>query len=115
MQIAYDLQHLQGNFHRNCLKEIALLGRLWHRKGRIYGYESNMKHGGNIWNTIVFPNSIKSEVKNPPTNLIQYCSKIEAEVIEISDSMAWECKLFTQVFIGFWDTDNMVMKVHIHT
>ena len=28
--------------------EFALLARLWHRKGRIYGSESNMKHGGNI-------------------------------------------------------------------
>ena len=33
----------------------------------------------------------------PHTNLIQDSFKIEAKVMETSDSMAWECKSFTQV------------------
>ena len=37
----------------------------------------------------------------PHTNLIQYSFKIESKVTETSDSMAWECKLFTHKFIGW--------------
>ena len=43
--------------------KFALLARLWHRKGRIYGSESNMKHGVNIWNKNFFPNDIKCKGK----------------------------------------------------
>ena len=51
----------------------------------------------------------------PHTNLIQDSFKIEAKVMETSDSMAWECKLLTHVFIGFRDTENMGMKLQINT
>ena len=37
----------------------------------------------------------------PHTNMIQDSFKIEAKVIETSDSMACECKIFTHEFIGF--------------
>ena len=37
----------------------------------------------------------------PHTSMIQDSFKIEAKVMETSDSMAWECKLFTHEFIAF--------------
>ena len=37
----------------------------------------------------------------PHTNLIQDSFKIEAKVVEVSDSMAWECNSFTYGFLGF--------------
>ena len=46
----------------------------------------------------------------PYTNLIQDSFKIEAKVMETSDSMAWECKSFTYGFLGFWPKYNMNMK-----
>ena len=51
----------------------------------------------------------------PHTNLIQDSFKIEAKVMETSDSMAWECKLFTQEFIGYRATENMQIKLKIKT
>ena len=36
------------NICRVTFMEIALLAQLRHMKSRIYGFESNMKHGGNI-------------------------------------------------------------------
>ena len=36
----------------------------------------------------------------------QYSSKIEAKIMETSDSMAWKCKLFTHEFIGFQDIEH---------
>ena len=33
-------------------------------KGKIYGFESNMEHGGNIWNKNFFPKIIKIEGRN---------------------------------------------------
>ena len=52
----------------------------------------------------------------PHTNLIQVSFKIEAKVMETSDSMAWECKLLTHEFIGFRDkNNNMEIKLHINT
>ena len=47
--------------------------------------------------------SSKSE-NTPHTDMIQESFKIEAKVMETSDSMEWECKLFTHEFIGFRDT-----------
>ena len=47
----------------------------------------------------------------PHTNLIQDSFKIEAKVMETSDSIAWECKIFTHEFIGFIDTEHMEMKL----
>ena len=35
--------------------------------------------------------------------------------MKTSDSMAWECKLFTYEFLGFQDTDNMFMKGQSNT
>ena len=37
----------------------------------------------------------------PHTNLIQDSFKIEAKVMETSDSMAWECNLFHTSFLDF--------------
>ena len=51
----------------------------------------------------------------PHTNPIQDSFKIEAKVTETSDSMAWECKLFTHEFIGFRATENMDMKLQSNT
>ena len=51
----------------------------------------------------------------PHTNLIQDSFKIETKVMETSDSMAWECKLFTHEFIGFRDTYNKDMKLKSNT
>ena len=73
-----------------------------------------MKHGGNIWDTNLFPNIIQLKAK-PPTNMIQYSSKIEAKVMETSDSMAWECNLFTHEFIGFRPTEDMDIKLQSNT
>ena len=61
-----------------------------------------------------YPKALNSK-ENPPTNLIQYSSKIEAKVMETSDSMAWECKLFTHVFLGFIPKKDMEIKLHINT
>ena len=47
--------------------------------------------------------------------MIQYSSKIEAKVMETSDSMAWECKLFTHAFLGFRAIENMKMKLQSNT
>ena len=47
-------------------RKFALLARLWHRKGRIYGSESNMRHGGNVWNLNLFPKRIKIKSKTLP-------------------------------------------------
>ena len=51
----------------------------------------------------------------PHTNLIQDSFKIEAKVMETSDSMAWECKLFTHEFLRFRATKNMDMKLQSNT
>ena len=55
--------------------------------------------------------SLKSE-KIPHTNRIQDSFKIEAKVMETSDSMAWECKLFTHEFLGFRPTQDMEIKLN---
>ena len=47
----------------------------------------------------------------PHTNLIQDSFKIDAKLMETSDSMAWECKLFTHDFIGFRPTEDMYIKL----
>ena len=51
----------------------------------------------------------------PHTNLIQASFKTEAKVMETSDSMAWECNLFTCDFIGFRPTEDMDIKLNINT
>ena len=43
--------------------------------------------------------------------MIQYYFKIEAKVMETSDSMAWECKLFTHEFLEFLPIEVMDMKL----
>ena len=60
------------------------------------------------------PKSSNSD-KIPHTNLIQESIKIEAKVMKTSDSMAWECKLFTHDFLGFRATNSMEIKINIHT
>ena len=47
----------------------------------------------------------------PHTNLIRDSFKIEAKIMETSDSMAWECKLFTHDFIGFRSIGDMEIKL----
>ena len=47
--------------------------------------------------------------------MIQYSFTIEAKVMETSDSMAWECNLFTPEFIGFRPTKDIKIKLHINT
>ena len=47
----------------------------------------------------------------PHTNLIQDSFKIEAKVMETSDSMAHECKIFTHEFLGFRTKEDMEFKL----
>ena len=47
--------------------------------------------------------------------MIQDSFKIEAKVMETSDSMAWECKIFTHEFIGFRATNNKEIKLQSNT
>ena len=47
--------------------------------------------------------------------MIQDSFKIEAKVMETSDSMAWECNIFTHVFIGFRSTEDMEIKLQSNT
>ena len=47
--------------------------------------------------------------------MIQYSSEIEAKVMETSDSMAWEWKLFTHEFLEFRPTKDMDMKLKSNT
>ena len=62
-------------------------------------------------NTSYMAVTTSSNSKNTThTNMIQDSFKIEAKVMETSDSMAWECKSFTD---GFRPTENMDMKLHI--
>ena len=48
-------------------------------------------------------------------NIIHGSFKIEAKVMETSDSMAWEYKVFTYEFIGFRDIENMEIKLQSNT
>ena len=43
--------------------------------------------------------------------MIQDSFKIEAKVMESSESMTWECNLFTHQFIGFRAKENMEIKL----
>ena len=43
--------------------------------------------------------------------MIQDYFKIESKVMETSDSMAWECQLFTHEFLGFRPTEVMEIKL----
>ena len=66
-------------------------------------------------NTSYMAVKTSSNSKNiPHTNLIQDSFKIEAKVMETSDSMAWECKLFTHEFIGFRNMENKELKLNIN-
>ena len=47
--------------------------------------------------------------------MIQYSFKIESKVMETSDSMAWECKLFTHEFLGFRPTEDMEIELKSNT
>ena len=51
----------------------------------------------------------------PHTNLIQDSFKIEAKVMETSDSMACHCNLFTHEFIGFKLIEDMEIKIKSNT
>ena len=53
-----------------------------------------------------------SNVENiPHIILIQDSFKIEAEVMETSDPMVGECKLFTHEFLGFQSIEEIEMKL----
>ena len=43
--------------------------------------------------------------------MIQDSFKVEAKVMETSDPMAEECKIFTHEFLGFRSTEDMDMKL----
>ena len=47
--------------------------------------------------------------------MIQESFNIEAKVMETSDSMAWECNLFTHDFTGFRPKEDMEIKLNINT
>ena len=47
--------------------------------------------------------------------MIQDSFKIEAKAMETSDSMAWECKIFTHEFLGFQPTKDMDIKLQSNT
>ena len=49
------------------------------------------------------------------TNMIQDSFKVEVKVTETIDLMAWECKSFTYVFLGFRTTKHRDMKLKIKT
>ena len=51
----------------------------------------------------------------PHTNMIQDSFKIEAKVMETSDSMAWECNLFSHKFISFIHIEDMEIKLNSNT
>ena len=56
-------------------------------------------------NTSYMVVTTSSNLENiPHTNMIQDSFKIEAKVMETSDPMVGECKLFTHEFIGFQAT-----------
>ena len=40
---------------------------------------------------------------------------MDAKFMKTNDVMTWECKIFTYEFLGFLVTDNMEIKLHIHT
>ena len=89
----------------------------WNCKNLTYGFlgfrpteNRDMKLKSNTY-YMAFKKSSNSH-KIPCTNLIQDSFKIEAKVMETSDSMAWECKLFTHGFIGFRPTEDMEIKLH---
>ena len=42
-------------------------------------------------------------------------SRLKPKSMKTSDTMAWEWRIFTQEFLGFWDEYNMGMKVNILT
>ena len=81
----------------------------WNCKSFTYGFlgfrpteHQEMKSQSNTsYNSV----KISSNSENiPHTNMIQYSFKIEAKVMETSDSMAWEWRNFTYVFLGFRTT-----------
>ena len=60
-------------------------------------------------------NFLSNSCNIPHTNMIEDSFKIEAKVMETSDSMVWECKIFTHEFIGFRATKNNEIKLLSNT
>ena len=92
----------------------------WNCKSFTYGFlgfrpreHRDMKLQSNT-SYMAVTTSSKSE-NIPHTNLIQDSFKIEAIVMETSDSMGWECKLFTHEFLGFRPIEDMDMKLQSNT
>ena len=86
------------------MKTIELVA--WNYKSFTYGFlefrptdNRYMKLQSNTSYMAVTTSSNSENI--PHKNLIQDSFKIEVVVIETSDPMAWECKLFTHEFIGF--------------
>ena len=77
----------------------------WNCKSFTYGFlrfkptkHSEMKLKSN---TSYMSVTKSSKLENiPHKNMIQDSLKIEAKAMETSDSMAWECNIFTREFIG---------------
>ena len=92
----------------------------WNCKSFTYGFlgfRPTENRGMNLKSNIsyiYFTTSSNSE-NIPHTNLIWDSFKIEAKVMETSDSMAWECKLFTHNFLVFRPTEDKGIKLHINT
>ena len=67
-------------------------------------------------NTSYMAVTTSSNLENiPHTNLIHDSFEIEAKVMETSDSMARECKIFTHEFLGFRLTENLEFILQSHT
>ena len=89
----------------------------WNCESFIYGFRPTENRDMKLQSkTSYMALKISSNSYNiPHTNLIQDSFKIEAKVMETSDSMAWECNLFTPEFIGFRPTKDMEIKLQINT
>ena len=92
----------------------------WNSKSFTYGFlefqlieNRDMKLQSNTSYTDVTTQSNSYNI--PHTNMIQDSFKIEAKVMETSDLMAGECKLFTHEFLGFRPTEDMDMKLQSNT
>ena len=75
-------------------------------KQRIKGSDQDVTYRYHIKSKMSYMSIKKSSnsYNIPHTNMIQDSFKIEAKVMETSDSMAWEYNLFTHEFIGFRPT-----------
>ena len=81
----------------------------WNSKSFTYGFHGflptehrDMKLQSNT--SYISITKLSNSDNIPHRNMIQDSFEIEAKVMETSDSMAWECKLFTHEFTAFQPT-----------